>query len=140
MYVHWEDDEDEMSKEQAMLLKVLYKIPSERKQTQLDYCVGSLKEMMKLLEREGVTEQNVEYMYIHYSPRGTTDVIELVAVDNRVPKQREANTESNVLPFLPTKDRAKAAETAAKPRVRLKAQAVPTTPCVRGSIYAAYQV
>jgi hypothetical protein len=139
MYVHWED---EVEDEPVMLMKVLYKLPSERRPTNMDMVVSSLSELMNFLKREGVTTKSVEYLYVHYSPRGTCDVMELVTVDNRLPGHKPdklpVKAETNVIPF-PTTDKAKDAKTS-KPRVRLKATNVePVVPQISSYLFTAQQ-
>jgi len=136
MYVRWEDEMDEVP---IMMMKVLYKLPSDNKPTVMDMVVSSLSELMGFLAKDGITTKSAEYLYVHYSPRGTCDVVELVTVDNRKkgPKAETA-VGSNIIPF-PTQDKAKDAKPS-KPRVRLKAtEIVPTPPMVRSSLYSAQQ-
>jgi hypothetical protein len=136
MYVHWEDEMDEAK---VMLMKVLYKLPSQNKPTVMDMVVASLSELMGHLAREGVTTKTAEYLYVHYSPRGTCDVVELVTVDNRnAGAKTDRATGTNVIPF-PTQDKVKDAKSS-KPRVRLKATNVePSVPMVRSYLFSAQQ-
>lgn len=124
----------------VMLLSVLYKLPRERKPCRADWVVKDLKELMDRLARDGVTRESVEYLYVHYSPRGTMDVLELVAVDNSAPGSKEKKESSNVIPF-PKKEEVKAAvEKTTKPRIRLKGSACAAVPTASSYLYTAQQV
>lgn len=127
-----------MKEDFFMMMNVLYKLPNQPKPVRGDWVVGSLKEMMKILEKEGITRDSVEYLYVHYSPRGSTDVMELVAVDNNHGKSSVAK--DNVIPFR-KKDEAKPAEEkTVKPRVRLKATNEQVAPTLRSYLFVARQV
>lgn len=128
--------------EGAMLLSVLYKLPREPKPHRADWIVKDLAELMQRLARDGVTTETVEYLYVHYSPTGTTNVLELVAVDNsttKAPTGEQPTTSAIILPFQKKEEAKTANKKTAKPRVRLKASA-DSAPIIRSYLYSAKQV
>jgi hypothetical protein len=73
-----------MNYEEGLALKflVLYKVWNSPKPVREDWVCGSVQELMRHLERDGVTKETVDYLYVHYTVPATGDVMECVAWEN----------------------------------------------------------
>lgn len=65
-----------------MKFKVMYKMPGQRSPVVADHVMDDLRDLLKFLARDGVTKESVEYMYVHYTPSGSSSTMELLAVEN----------------------------------------------------------
>lgn len=100
----------------VMHFKVLWKKEKDSAPKQEDFITADLKELMMTLKSQGVSPNNVEYLYVHYHPRPRGDVMEMVAVDNR----GEDKKNKKLVEKLVENSQKKLDSTKSKPRVRLK--------------------
>lgn len=111
-----------------MRFRVLYKMPGAAKPVTEDHIMSDLKDLMQYLSRDGVTKDTVEYIYVHYTPQGSNETVECVAVEN---KKRP----SNVIPISAVKHISKGASKKDKPRI--KAKDVASLGLVQHGLYSA---
>lgn len=116
-----------------MQFKVLYRPNGSPRDIQEDWVCRDLKELMNTLKGQGVTKETTQFLYVHYTPANTSDVLELVAWKSDPPSGTTTPVKA-------------AEEKTAKPRIRLKSAPVERTPDpvavkrppISSGIYTAY--
>jgi hypothetical protein len=121
-----------------MRFKVLYKMPNTPRPVQVDHIMEDLPDLVKFLAKDGVTKDSVQYLYVHCTPHGSNDTMEMLAINN-ADKPSETVHRSNVIPINQVKHLAKAASTGVKAesKPKVKAQEVKDLGIVRHGLYSA---
>jgi len=126
-----------------MEFRVQYKLPKKKSVTTTFVC-ESLKDLMQTLKvSEGVTLENVDNIYVHYTVPGTNETVECVARENvqpssEVAKLPTANNVTDIREMMSKRDKKK--DKKDKPHIKLKAEQVevkPEMPVYRQGFYKA---
>lgn len=112
----------------VMRFKVLYKLPGSKKPVTCDFVMDDLKGLLKHLATEGVTKENVDYMYVHYLT-SSGETMEIVSVENTV---QTSVPQSNVIDLSQVRHIKRAADS--KPRIRA---VIPPLEVVHQGMYSA---
>lgn len=121
-----------------MRFKVLYKMPNSMKPVQVDHVMDDLPDLVKFLAKDGITKDSVQYMYVHCTPAGSNDTMEMLAINN-ADKPDQSVHRSNVIPINQVKHLAKAVGNGVKPedKPKVKAKEVKDLGIVRHGLYTA---